>query len=196
MVAEIKKKRYVYYHCSGYRGKCPEPYLRQERLETHMVSVLRRLHCAQPATLQIEKAIKEQGREASAQRRNVATVTSAVSDEGRLVRNAIELMEMAHTAHSALPDLTISMKRQMLGLLLAECSWADGALTVSFRPPFDLLARFAGADGGAGEREELLTSLVSAVARPDAAMKQLIARYNAMVRLRDAEMDQGQAAAA
>jgi DNA invertase Pin-like site-specific DNA recombinase len=26
MVAEIKKGRYVYYHCTGYRGKCGEPY--------------------------------------------------------------------------------------------------------------------------------------------------------------------------
>jgi site-specific DNA recombinase len=32
LVAEIKKGRYVYYHCTGHRGKCPEPYTREERL--------------------------------------------------------------------------------------------------------------------------------------------------------------------
>ena len=32
MVAELKKGRYVYYHCTGHRGKCPEPYTRQEAL--------------------------------------------------------------------------------------------------------------------------------------------------------------------
>ena len=32
MVAELKKKRYVYYHSTGHRGKCPEPYTRQEAL--------------------------------------------------------------------------------------------------------------------------------------------------------------------
>jgi len=26
MVAEVKKGKYVYYHCTGYRGKCGEPY--------------------------------------------------------------------------------------------------------------------------------------------------------------------------
>ena len=30
MVGEVKKGRYVYYHCTGYRGKCPEPYTREE----------------------------------------------------------------------------------------------------------------------------------------------------------------------
>lgn len=32
MVAELKKQRYVYYHCTGNRQKCPEPYTRQETL--------------------------------------------------------------------------------------------------------------------------------------------------------------------
>src|ERR1039458_765814 len=26
LVGELKKGRYVYYHCTGNRGKCPEPY--------------------------------------------------------------------------------------------------------------------------------------------------------------------------
>src|SRR5580692_6808301 len=33
MVGEIKKGRYVYYHCTGYKGKCHEPYVREEVLE-------------------------------------------------------------------------------------------------------------------------------------------------------------------
>ena len=32
IVGELKKGRYVYYHCTGYRGKCPEPYTREEVL--------------------------------------------------------------------------------------------------------------------------------------------------------------------
>jgi hypothetical protein len=35
LVAEIKKGRYIYYHCTGNRGKCPGPYARQELLEAH-----------------------------------------------------------------------------------------------------------------------------------------------------------------
>ena len=33
LVGEMKKGRYVYYHCTGYRGKCLEPYTREETLE-------------------------------------------------------------------------------------------------------------------------------------------------------------------
>ena len=32
-VGELKKRKYVYYHCTGNRGKCEEPYTRQEILE-------------------------------------------------------------------------------------------------------------------------------------------------------------------
>ncbi len=33
LVREVKKARYIYYHCTGYRGKCAEPYTRAEILE-------------------------------------------------------------------------------------------------------------------------------------------------------------------
>jgi site-specific DNA recombinase len=33
IVGEIKKQRYIYYHCTGYKGKCNEPYVREEVLE-------------------------------------------------------------------------------------------------------------------------------------------------------------------
>ncbi len=33
LVGDIKKGRYVYYHCTGHQGKCPEPYTREEILE-------------------------------------------------------------------------------------------------------------------------------------------------------------------
>jgi hypothetical protein len=40
---EIKKGKYVYYHCSGARGKCGEPYVRQETLEEAYAAMLRRI---------------------------------------------------------------------------------------------------------------------------------------------------------
>jgi DNA invertase Pin-like site-specific DNA recombinase len=43
MVGEVKKGRYVYYHCTGYRGKCPEPYTREGILEQQFAAVLRDL---------------------------------------------------------------------------------------------------------------------------------------------------------
>jgi DNA invertase Pin-like site-specific DNA recombinase len=41
MVGEIKKGRYVYYHCTGYKGKCPEPYTREDVLEKRFTELLK-----------------------------------------------------------------------------------------------------------------------------------------------------------
>jgi site-specific DNA recombinase len=43
LVGELKKGRYVYYHCTGYRGKCPEPYTREEKLTDLFAGQLRAL---------------------------------------------------------------------------------------------------------------------------------------------------------
>jgi site-specific DNA recombinase len=43
MVGEIKKRKYIYYHCSGARGRCGEPYVRQEILEQAYAAMLRRI---------------------------------------------------------------------------------------------------------------------------------------------------------
>jgi hypothetical protein len=43
MVGEIKKQRYVYYHCTGYKGRCEGPYVREETIETKFAELLGRL---------------------------------------------------------------------------------------------------------------------------------------------------------
>src|ERR1700719_4363793 len=43
IVGEIKKQRYVYYHCTGYKGRCDEPYVREEVIEQQFADLLGRL---------------------------------------------------------------------------------------------------------------------------------------------------------
>lgn len=43
MVGELKKRRYLYYHCTGNRGKCPERYTRQEVITNGFASILQDL---------------------------------------------------------------------------------------------------------------------------------------------------------
>jgi site-specific DNA recombinase len=43
LVGEIKKQKYIYYHCTGYKGKCDEPYVREEVLEDKFGALLGRL---------------------------------------------------------------------------------------------------------------------------------------------------------
>jgi site-specific DNA recombinase len=40
IVGEIKKKRCVYYHCTGYKGRCDEPYVREEVIEQQFGDLL------------------------------------------------------------------------------------------------------------------------------------------------------------
>ncbi len=43
LVGELKKQKYVYYHCTGHRGKCPEPYTREEAMRDQFAASLRNL---------------------------------------------------------------------------------------------------------------------------------------------------------
>src|SRR5205807_545744 len=51
LVGELKKGKYVYYHCTGNRGKCPEPYAREEVLSGRFANLLQELVIA-PAILE------------------------------------------------------------------------------------------------------------------------------------------------
>jgi site-specific DNA recombinase len=43
LVGELKKAKYVYYHCTGNRGKCPERYAREEIFSSEFAHLLREL---------------------------------------------------------------------------------------------------------------------------------------------------------
>ena len=59
LVGEIKKGRYVYYHCTGYKGKCPEPYVRQEVLEDRFADLLKQLTFDDEVIGWVTKALRE-----------------------------------------------------------------------------------------------------------------------------------------
>ena len=43
MTAEIKKQRYVYYHCTGYRGKCGNTYVSEESLSEILGNLVKQI---------------------------------------------------------------------------------------------------------------------------------------------------------
>lgn len=59
MVGEIKKQRYVYYHCTGYRQRCPEPYTREEVLTTRVIEHLCDLVIPKPVTDWLRAALSQ-----------------------------------------------------------------------------------------------------------------------------------------
>ena len=59
MVGEIKKGRYVYYHCTGYKGKCPEPYTRKEVLEKDFTRLLEGISFSEEVLDWVTKALRD-----------------------------------------------------------------------------------------------------------------------------------------
>jgi hypothetical protein len=59
LVGELKKGRYVYYHCTGNKGKCPEPYVREEILETQFTKAVRRLRFDDEVLQWIQAAVQQ-----------------------------------------------------------------------------------------------------------------------------------------
>ncbi len=44
VTAEIKKGKYIYYRCTGHRGKCELPYFRQEEIGRRLAPILENIH--------------------------------------------------------------------------------------------------------------------------------------------------------
>jgi hypothetical protein len=58
LVGEIKKGRYVYYHCTGYKGKCPEPYTREEVLENKFTELLKGISFSEEVLAWVTQALR------------------------------------------------------------------------------------------------------------------------------------------
>jgi len=59
LVGEIKKNRYVYYHCTGYKQKCPERYTREEVLAERFGQLLRGLELDSEVLEWVASALRE-----------------------------------------------------------------------------------------------------------------------------------------
>jgi site-specific DNA recombinase len=64
VTAELKKNRYTYYRCTGYRGRCDLPYFREEELGERLAITLRNIHIPDDVLMQLEKSLlTDQGSE-------------------------------------------------------------------------------------------------------------------------------------
>ncbi len=57
VTAEIKKNRYTYYRCSGYRGKCDLPYFREEVLADRLGQILKNIYIPHDVLGQLENSL-------------------------------------------------------------------------------------------------------------------------------------------
>ena len=59
LVGDIKKQKYIYYRCSGNKGRCGEPYVREKVLEEQCAAVLERLRFDEETLGLMTRALKE-----------------------------------------------------------------------------------------------------------------------------------------
>jgi site-specific DNA recombinase len=57
ITAEIKKQRYIYYHCTGFKGKCELPYFREEDLSERLGQVLTDIHIPDDVLASIQHSL-------------------------------------------------------------------------------------------------------------------------------------------
>ena len=89
VVGEIKKGKYVYYHCSGYKGKCPEPYVREEVLEERFGEILDQLTFDEDVMDWVRDALRQS--HADERREHDAAIERLQAEYGRL-QNRLDTM--------------------------------------------------------------------------------------------------------
>ncbi len=69
VTAEIKKSRYIYYHCTGHRGKCALPYFREEDLGERLGQALKDIYIPDEIVSQLQTALlQDKGRDETVRR--------------------------------------------------------------------------------------------------------------------------------
>jgi len=82
LVGQLQKGQYVYYHCTGYKGKCSEPYVREEVLEERFADLVRGLSFDQEVLDWMSAALRES--HADEKRHHEEAVTRLKAQYGRL----------------------------------------------------------------------------------------------------------------
>ena len=200
-MGELKKGRYVYYHCTGYKGKCDEPYVREEVISEKFSEVLGRLSFAEDVLQWVSTGLRESHADQRKEHDDAIARLQAECErlqnrihamyvdklDGRIdhsfyvqmseqwrveqeklmqeitlhqaadqcyLDEGVRLLELAHSSQRLFAKQEPNEKRRLLNFVLSNSTWKRGALSITFRQPFDLISEITtpgpgGASGGA-----------------------------------------------
>jgi site-specific DNA recombinase len=89
-----------------------------------------------------ESKASEWRREQAATRRSIESHERANQS---YLTEGVKLLELANVSHELFAKQVPKEKRRLLDFVLSNCSWKDGALTPSYRQPFDIIANLSAA---------------------------------------------------
>jgi site-specific DNA recombinase len=91
VTAEIKRRRYTYYHCTGHRGKCGLPYMREEELGDRLGQILKDIHIPDDILAQLQKSLRnDKGREEEIRRQQGERLAQRLSQVHRRMDQAYQ----------------------------------------------------------------------------------------------------------
>ena len=181
-------KRYIYYRCTGFKGKCPEPYIREEDLASKFADVVKAIHLDDETVTWIVAALKASQQDELAFHRQAvddlnrelgklrSRVSQAYEDklDGKIdeqmwsdfqsrykiqqetlerqisahlaadrtyLQQGIQILELANRAYDLYLKQPHDERAKLLHFLLSNASLKDGNLCVTYRKPFDMLAK-------------------------------------------------------
>jgi hypothetical protein len=189
----VKKssKRYVYYRCTGFKGKCPEPYMREEVLADKFADAVKAIHIDDETLGWVVMALKEsQKDEMEFHKRAVDDCTRELGKIRSRMRQAyedkldgtvdeqiwmelnakykepqetlerqmrahnaadrthlqqgVQILELAHRAYELYMKQPHEERAKLLNFLLLNSTLKDGNLCITYRKPFDMLAKWGG----------------------------------------------------
>ncbi len=188
ITAEIQKDKYVYYHCTSYKGKCGNKFIREENLTEKLGELVKKIriepgiidwlkeallmshkdeqeyHNSQIKSLQeqynklqlrldriyIDKLdevvttefYQEKTNEWKNEQNDILININKHKDANtNYFEQGIRILELAQKAYFAYLEQNNTGKRNLLNILLSNCTLNDGNLYPTYRKPFDLLAK-------------------------------------------------------
>ncbi len=187
IVGEIKKGKYVYYHCTQAKGKCDQPWVREEVIDAQMADIFKAVEVDGRTVDDVVRALKDSYRDEKdyrttetarlVKRRDELQYRLDKAYEDRLdgvidvgywqdvssrwrseqdavndqltrltessrdyIDQAAEVLELSQQAYSLYVSRKASEKRELLALVLSNCTFDGTTLYPTYRKPFDLIA--------------------------------------------------------
>ncbi|MCJ7656730.1 MAG: recombinase family protein, partial [Candidatus Atribacteria bacterium] len=188
ITAEIKKNKYVYYHCTNYKGKCRKKFIREEYLAEKLGELVKNIkiepkiinwlkeallmshqdekeyHDSQIKSLQeqynklqhrldkiyIDKLdevvttsfYQEKTNEWKDEQNNILINLQKHKDANtNYFEQGIKILELSQKAYSSYLKQDNTGKRNLLNILLSNCTLNEEKLYPTYRKPFDLLVK-------------------------------------------------------
>lgn len=190
LTAEIKKGKYVYYHCTGHKGNCKQPYLRQEKIDTCFEELLESIHISEDVQSIILRGVRESFNDKIEYHNNrinqiekqikllqsridqtyldkidkkisedfwrlhtdewieeketlTRSLLSSQKADSTYLENANLILELSRKAAGLFKTQNAERKRQLISMLVSNCSYKDEKLDVQLKKPFDMIMKMS-----------------------------------------------------